>query len=213
MSQVFPYRTKKVQRQFMLKSKKAIASLNRHLLELDTVTNVLQGNTWKASLKDTLNIFIGPDSSISTRLDKLYFTRREEVVSEVGVFGLNVYDDSNKENFRHLIQNAIKHIESNGVYKNKFGNNFLSELSNSQIISGLAGVAVFIFGAGNYFGKFEKEREIIEMNKTFDSLNLRIKELKETESLELKNLRVENKNIWEIYHKILNENEKLKKKK
>lgn len=197
----------------MFKSKAAIKTLNRHLVELDDVTNVLQGNTWKASLKDTINIYIGSDSSISTRLDNLYFTRKDQVVSEAGVFDMNVYDDSNKDNFRHLISNAIKHIESNGLFKNKLGNNFLSGFNNSQVISGIVAGAIFIFGMGSYFGKFEKEREIIEMNKTFDSLNLKIKELEDTESLELKNLRIENKNIWDTYYKVLDENEKLKKKK
>lgn len=59
--------------------------------------------------------------------------------------------------------------------------------------------------------KYDKEK--IDLQKTIDALNLRIKELEEEENSELKTLRIENKNLWDTYHKLYEENEKLKKKK
>jgi hypothetical protein len=197
----------------MSKSEKAIQTLNRHLIELENVTNVFQGNNWKASLRDSLNLYIGPESSISTRLDKLYFSRRESVMSEDGVFDVNVYEDSNKENFRHLIANAINHIESNGLYKIKSRNNFLGGFSNTEIISGLVVGVGIIITVSIYLGRFEKEREIIELQKTIDKKDQNIKELEEGQNAELKTLKIENKNLWDTYHKLYDENENLKKKK
>jgi hypothetical protein len=146
------------------KSKKAIRILNKHMTDLGPITNVLQGNTWKASLKDTLNLYIGSESSISKRLDEIYFTRKESRVSPgiIGIFTENVYDDSQKENFKDLIQSAIKHIESNGVYKNESRKNFLGGFSNTEIISGIVVSIGIVFGIGNYLGKLEKDRQIIE---------------------------------------------------
>jgi hypothetical protein len=195
----------------MSKTKKALEILNRQLKELNIVTNVLQGNTWKASLKDTLNIYIGPGSSISTRLDSLYFTNNEQIVSDFGVFDNHVYDDSNKENFRHLISNAIKHIESNGIYTNTTLNNFLGGFNNTEIISGIVVGAGILLGIGSYLGRFEKEREIIQLNKTIDSKDAQINELESGQNAELNTYRIENKNLKDTYQNIYEENERLKK--
>ena len=66
-----------------------------------------------------------------------------------------------KENFKDLIQNAIKHIESNGIYKNESIKNFLSGFNNKELIGGIVVGIGIIFGIGNSIGKLEKEREII----------------------------------------------------
>lgn len=67
------------------------------------------------------------------------------------------------------------------------------------------------FGFDRGYVKYDKEK--INLQKTVDSLSQEIKELEETESSELKSLKIENKNIWDTYHKLLEENEQLKKKK
>ena len=97
----------------------AIATLNRLLDELNAIKDVRNGNNWKATLKDTLNLYVGPESSISQRLDKLYFTRKEysTVPGVIGVFDDHIYDENKKEDFRTLIQHVINYINSNGVYK------------------------------------------------------------------------------------------------
>lgn len=146
------------------KSKKAIASLNKHLSDIYSVTNVQEGNTWKAALKDTINLYIGENSSISQRLDKLFFTRKETYVPEgvIGIFTDHVYDESKKQNFKDLILSAIKYIELNGVYRNPNNKNFLNHFGNAEIISGAVFVIILVFGIGNYFGKLEKDREIMQ---------------------------------------------------
>ena len=156
------------------KSKKAIETLNRQLSELDSISNVRQGNNWKASLKDTLDLYIGPDSSLSTRLDGLYFTLKESYVPEgvIGVFTNHVYDESLKENFKDLINNAIKHIQSNGIFKDSARKNFLGQFGNTEIISGLVVAAGIIYGIGNYFGKLEKDREVFQSEKLKEKMDL-----------------------------------------
>jgi hypothetical protein len=193
---------------------KAINTLNQYLTELDLVTNVQQGNTWKATLRDTLSIYIGPDSSILTRLDNLYFTTKESYVPQgknvIGVLTRHVYKESNKETFKDLIKNAIRHIESNGIYVNPLKTNFLHALNNGQIIGGIFVAAGTIFGIGNYLGKFEKEREIIQLGKTIDSKEQYIKELEDEQNAELKTLKIQVSNHQETYEKIYKENEELK---
>jgi cell division protein FtsB len=197
----------------MFKKRKAIDILNRHLTELNTVTTVQQGNTWKASLKDTLDINIGPESSISTRLDDLHFTRKEAYIPKGvrGVFDKHVYDETKKEHFRHLIENAIRHIESNGVYVNHSKSNFLSGFDNAQIIGGIVVAAGSLFAVGNYLGKFEKEREIIQLNKDIDSRDEQIKMYEEGRDSEMNTIRIENKNLKDTYEKIYNKNDSLNK--
>lgn len=163
------------------KSKKAIDTLNRQLNELSSITNVKQGNNWKASLKDTLNLYIGPQSSLSQRLDGLYFTRKETYVPDgvIGIFTDHVYDETKKENFKDLIQNAIKYIQSNGIYKNDSKRNFLGSFNNTEIISGIVVSIGLIYGIGNYFGKLEKDREIYQIEKQNETLENKINQLTE----------------------------------
>lgn len=75
-----------------------------------------------------------------------------------------MYDESKKESFRDLINNAISYIQANGVMSSVKKNNLLSEFSNETLI----GALIFIIGTslalGNYFGKLEKDKEIIEAN-------------------------------------------------
>ncbi len=95
----------------------AIASLKRLLTELETIQDVRNGNNWKAILKETLNLYLGNESSITERLDKLFFTRKEYVIDPYVIGGSNryIYDESKKEDFKSLIQHAINHINDNGV--------------------------------------------------------------------------------------------------
>jgi hypothetical protein len=146
------------------KFKKAIENIKHHLIELDNVKNVLQGNTWKASLKDSINLYIGFQSSISKRLDELYFTKVVPRVTQGDrvLETMNIYDDSQKENFKDLIYTAIKHIESNGIYKNESSKNILGGFSSAQIIGGIVLGITIIFNIGNYLGKREMDRQIIE---------------------------------------------------
>ncbi len=146
------------------KSQKAIQALKTKSLELNEIRNVQQGNTWKASLKDSLVSYLGNNTSIINRLEDLYFTKRVSSNSPNVISSTNVYDDSKKENFKNLIDNAISHIETHGILEVKTKGNFLISFNNVELISGLFVVATLIFGIGRFVGGIEKEREIIEVN-------------------------------------------------
>ncbi|MCZ8355152.1 MAG: hypothetical protein O9340_10475 [Cyclobacteriaceae bacterium] len=163
------------------KRKKAIEAFEKHLADLSMISNVRDGNNWKASLKDTLNLYIGAESSISKRLDGLYFTRREDNYHsrDLGTLTKHIFDNSKKDNFRDLIQNAIKYVEANGIYKNEFRRNFLGDLNNREIIGGIVGATIIILGIGNYFGKLEKDREVFQFEKQKDELEKEILKLSE----------------------------------
>jgi len=79
-----------------------------------------------------------------------------------------------------------------------------------SIIFALIGGA-YKLGFDNGSVKFDREK--IELQKTIDSLKQEIKEMEGRESDELKRLKIENKNVWDTYYKILDENERFKKKK
>lgn len=162
------------------KKKEAILVLNQLLTEIDIIVDVKQGNNWKSKLKDTLNLYIGENSAISKRLDELYFTRKETraYTNAIGLYDVHIYDESKKEDFRNLIRNAIDFVQSNGVYKNPNKNNFLSGFNNTEMIGGIVVAVGLIFGIGNYFGKLEKDREIIETEarmKDVESQNEKLK--------------------------------------
>ena len=172
------------------KSSKAIKTLQQKITELNLIADVRQGNNWKASLKDSIELYIGKDSSISKRLDELYFTRREtKVVSGViGIFEEHIFDASKKEDFKHLIQNTINHIKSNGLYKPLTKKNFLGGFNDTEIISGIVGAILIVYGIGHYFGNLEMEREIIESEsklKKSDEKNI---------SYEIENAKLNNEN-------------------
>jgi hypothetical protein len=78
------------------------------------------------------------------------------------------------------------------------------------IIFALIGGA-YKLGFDNGSVKFDREK--IDLQKTIDSLRQEIKDIENRESDELKRLKMENKNVWDTYYKILEENEQLKKKK
>jgi hypothetical protein len=171
------------------KKKEAIKVLSSLLTEIDSIADVKQGNNWKSKLKDTLNLYIGESSAISKRLDDLYFTRKETraYTNAIGLYDVHIYDNSLKEDFRNLIRNAINYIQSNGVYKNPDKKNFLHSFGNAEIISGTTFVILLIFGIGNYFGKLEKDREIMQtetkikdVEKENEALNIEKNQLKQT---------------------------------
>ena len=171
------------------KKKEAIKVLSNLLTEIDSIADVKQGNNWKSKLKDTLNLYIGESSAISKRLDDLYFTRKETraYTNAIGLYDVHIYDDTLKEDFRNLISNAINYVQSNGVYKNPDKKNFLHSFGNAEIISGTAFVILLVFGIGNYFGKLEKYREIMqteskikEVEKENEALNIEKNHLKQT---------------------------------
>lgn len=152
----------------MTKKNIAIEALNELLSDLDLVSSIPEGDTWKSRLKDTLTLYCGDNSEISKRLDKLFFFRhvlkKYEGKSFRTTSTIPVYDESKKESFRDLINNAISYIQANGVMSSVKKNNLLSEFSNETLI----GALIFIIGTslalGNYFGKLEKDKEIIEAN-------------------------------------------------
>lgn len=146
------------------KKKKPIKVLNSLLTEIDSIADLKQGNNWKSKLKDTINLYLGESSAISKRLDDLYFTRKETraYTNAIGLYDVHIYDENLKEDFRNLIRNAINYIQSNDIYENPDKKNFLHSFGNTEIISGTAFVILLVFGIGNYFGKLEKEREIIQ---------------------------------------------------
>jgi hypothetical protein len=146
------------------KKKEAINVLSNLLTEIDSIADVKQGNNWKSKLKDTLNLYVGESSAISKRLDDLCFTRKETraYTNAIGLYEVHIYDDTLKEDFRNLIRNAINYVQSNGIYKNPDKKNFLHSFGNAEIISGTAFVILLVFGIGNYFGKLEKDREIMQ---------------------------------------------------
>src|SRR5687767_3951961 len=102
----------------MSKKGKAKATFQKHLVSLDQVTNVQMGNNWKASLREALSMYIGPQSSFVNRLDSLFFTRVETTMlkNAMGAVTDHVYDESKKDAFRDLIKGALTHVESNDVY-------------------------------------------------------------------------------------------------
>jgi hypothetical protein len=69
----------------------------------------------------------------------------------------------------------------------------------------------YTLGFDNGSVKFDREK--IDLQKTIDSLKQQIKEIEQSESDEIKRLKIENKNVWDTYYKVLDENERLKKKK
>jgi hypothetical protein len=167
------------------KSKKVKKILNSKLANLEKIRNIQQGNTWKASLNDIFDLYLGSESSITKRLKNIYLTRvvSKSIPGAIGAYKSNVYDESLKENFRDLIQSAIEYIESNGIYKNKKENNFLSTFKNIEVISGGVTAIIIIYGIGNYFGNLEKEREIIKFESTLEKKNKEIENYKSKTTL------------------------------
>lgn len=163
------------------KNKKAKIALKQHLTDLSSISNVRDGNNWKASLMDTLNLYIGHESSISKRLDTLYFTRKESIhhSRDLGILTEHIYDENRKEDFRNLIQNAIRYIEANGIHKKDSQKNFLEIFNNAEIISGIVGAILLVLGIGNYFGKLEKDREVFQLEKQKETLENKIQVLTE----------------------------------
>ena len=118
----------------------------------------------------------------------MYFTRKETRAhtNAIGHYHVDIYDDTLKEDFRNLIRNAINYVQSNGVYKNPDKKNFLHSFGNTEIIGGTASIILLVFGIGNYFGKLEKEREIMQtetkikdVEKEIEALNIEKNHLKQ----------------------------------
>lgn len=152
-------------------STKAINILKKHLVELDSISNAKQGNTWKASLKDTLALYIGADSSILKRLDELVFTRQNSHVSrDIGSFSTYVFDEGKKENFHDLINNAIKYIQNNGIYKSNSNNNFLGNFNNTEIISGFVTALTLACAFAFFLGTVKYDAEKIALSEGKKSL-------------------------------------------
>ena len=154
----------------MNKSEKAISVLGELLAKLSSVSNVLQGNSWKATLQDTLELYIGPKSNISNRLNDIYFTTRkpEEIDGKILNSERHIYDETKKDSFKELILLAIFFINSNGVYKNPLKNNFLAEFKNSEIIPGIVIGIGLIFTSAFFLVDQSKERKISSLNKTIE---------------------------------------------
>ncbi|MCM4169823.1 hypothetical protein KCTC52924_03603 [Arenibacter antarcticus] len=175
------------------KSKKAVKSLENHHKKLSEIKTVQEGNSWKATLKDMLNQYIGSESSISKRLDELYFTRKETQIHNVGIGHsiVHVYDESKKQDFSNLIENSISFIRENGIYQNPNRKNFLSGFNNGTIISGIVVGTGIIYGAGHFFGNLEKDREIIKMERELNKQKATNSNLEN----DIKTLRIENEHL------------------
>jgi len=147
------------------KTKKAIKRLNEEKIKLEKIQNVLQANTWKASLKASLIVYLGKDSTIVSRLDNLFFTKKAPSGTSYmgGAKSENIYDETKKNNFEDLIDNSIEYIQSHGLYKNPMKKNFLSDYSNVEILTGLFVVGGIVFSAGIYKDKLDNERQIEKM--------------------------------------------------
>ncbi|MTK54406.1 hypothetical protein [Paludibacter sp.] len=146
------------------RTKQAIEVLSRHLEDLKAISNVKQGNTWKASVRATFNLYLGRESALSDRLSQLYFTKAIPI-PDADILEKkydHIYDETAKQDFRDLIQSAIKHIETNGIYKALSKKNFLSSFNNVQLISGLFVFTSIIFGAGKFYSDISKKEEISE---------------------------------------------------
>jgi hypothetical protein len=193
------------------KKKKTINSLKRHQTELNQVTTKIQGDTWKASLKDTVYFYLGPDSSILSQLENLHFTRQESssVSGALGFLTIDVYDETKKEDFKLLINHVISNIESNGIYMNNSKSNFLSGFDNSKIISGTFAAMFIIFGIGYYYGGLEQKREIIQLDRDIYSRDQKIKNYEEGRDTVIKTMKNENKNLKETNENIYSKNDSL----
>ena len=152
-------------------SQKAISVLKAKSLELNKVHNVQQGNTWKASLLATLVSYLGNDSAIITRLNGLHFTKRVSNNYPGMISSTNVYDETKKDNFRDLISSAVTYIETHGIKKTEIKGNMLKGFNNTQLIGGFFAASTLVFGIGNFVGKIEKDREIIETNSKFQTIS------------------------------------------
>jgi hypothetical protein len=154
-------------------TKLAIKVLLSHLHELDAISNTEQGNTWKSAVRDTLNLYIGKDSAISNRLSELFFTREvdKSCPGPTGYYTITIFDETTKQNFQDLIQRAIKHVKTNGIYKGHSTKNFLSNFNNKEVISGLFITAGIIFSAGKFYSDINKKSEISEYKATIEETN------------------------------------------
>ena len=153
------------------KAKKAIEFLKAKSSELNKIKNVQQGNTWKASLQASLTSYLGTDSVIISRLKNLYFTKRVSDNSSNVISSTNVYDENKKDNFKNLIETAISHIETHGILENERKGNMFAGFNNVQLIGGLFVAGTLVYGIGNFVGKIEKDREIVETNSKFQLLD------------------------------------------
>jgi len=113
-----------------------------------------------------------------------------------------------------LKQNKMELTGKDGQTIKKSTTNFWTSSSVLWVVIPI--ILAIIGGAYNLgfdLGYVKYDKEKIDLQKTIDSLNQTIKKLEENESMELKNLKIENKNVWDTYYKILEENEQLKRKK
>jgi hypothetical protein len=104
--------------------------------------------------------------------------------------------------------------DKDGLPSKKASSSFWTSGTGISIIVTLILAAVggaYTLGFDNGSVKFDKEK--IDLQKTIDSLRQQIKEIEQSESDEIKRLKIENKNVWDTYYKVLDENERLKKKK
>jgi hypothetical protein len=164
------------------KTDKAIIVLHNKKTALDNINNVNEGNTWKTSLRASFQLYLGNDSPFLNRLDSLYFTRKVQTGAKgyLGAVTENIFDHNLKNNFKSLLDNAIEHVKSHGLYKNPLRNNFLSNYNNTQILSGAFILAGIIFGSGVFKGKLDTDREIIECNNRNSELTKEVAQIKET---------------------------------
>ncbi len=167
----------------MIKEKhKAISILQQYLLELISINNQFEGNSWKVKVRDTLVLYLGEESAITKRIDRLYFTVKISIPDPNSFFGhsraSHQYEPQNKVKFENLIKSAINYIELNGTKKPI---NFIHQFKPKEIIIFAFTVLNLVFWFGWFVGSSLKEREIIQIEQKLNKANL---ELQKRESIE-----------------------------
>jgi hypothetical protein len=180
------------------------------LTKLRDDPNLGQSNKLKERAAAIIRTF--GDNEMKATLDRLttFRARTEERVryeKTVSAIDLMIHEFKLKHNKTELTGRDGQAIK-------KSSSNFWTSSSALSIIIPI--IFALIGGAyklGFDNGSVKFDREKIDLQKTIDSLRLQINDSETKESDELMRLKLENKNVWDTYYKILEENEQLKKKK
>lgn len=128
------------------------------LEELNEISDQIEGNTWKAKLRDTLVLYLGEDAAITLRLDNLHFTKKtiNTHTATIKFSQKPIFALENKKNFEILIISAMNHIKLNGIKADYIKSNFLSQFKTVQILSGIFALATLIYWIGWFVGNTQK---------------------------------------------------------
>lgn len=194
------------------KKNKAVSILKLKIEDLKNVKNVNQGEIWKCALEDSLNQHLGPESALSKQLNELKFTRtiHKSYERAIGSYKYEEFEEETKSDFINIVQQAIFHIQHNGLYKSPDFKNILGSFSNSELISGLVFTIGVIFAFGNFVAKIQRYSDMLEKEKQIEILNIQIIELKKEFIMIKKTSKTEKDSLQNIISEI--NNSLLKKK-